>query len=369
MCYDDYLAEKLPINKTKLPSVLQLNYNPVHAARHVDDLKRVPDLDESLKARRKCYIDAFERAANCARMSCNELMRCMKDLLFRDATIMNDLQLAIWYASHRDKGTDSESLAPRSRPTMLENSRHREWATEWKTMQPRNHDTRTSILRKATWDTTHNLSELADLHALRWLRRMAQALGHPEIRHAYQLGKALASDPHHMGYYLAVWFVHDTYQGKYRGTINPMRGMHALVKQMEEAKAEYVQSTKTINYQEYMTHRCMMDELEHMQANPGESNGYKFNCCCKCCQEKQLIEHLKTAHQELDTILEKKGVGNTLRLKKKYNKSMETLRDFVYNVNVEADFDLVVTDESSYVGDPNEHGTEAYNYLIVELRK
>lgn len=369
VCYDDYLAEKLPINKTKLPSVLQPDYNPANDVRHVDELQRVPDRDMSKRARRKAYIDAFECAANVANMCCRELEQCLLDLLFRHVYVMNELQLAIWYASHLDQGTESESLAPRSRPTMEEDVRYQDWSHEWMTMQPRDHETRTSILRKATWDTTHNLSDQANLHALRWLREMTHCLNHPEIPHGYKLAKAFMSDPHVIGHYLAVWFVHDAYQGKYRGTINPMRGLHVMTRRMNEERVAFIECANSIDYQEYMTHRCMMDDLEYMQANPGESNGYKFNCCCKCCQEKQLIDHIKVAHQELDTILEKRGVKLALQAKKVYKKRMEMLRDYIYKVNTEASFELVMSEDVAFVGDTNEMGTESYNRLYVELKK
>lgn len=369
MCYDNYLAEKLPINKTKLPSVLQPDYNPVYAARHVDELKRVPDLDTSLKARRKPYITAFEQAANVANMSCRELEQCLQGLLFKNIFVMNELQLAIWYASQLDQGTESESLAPRSRPTMDEDQRHRDWASDWTTMQPRNHETRTLILRKATWNATHALSDMADMHALCWLRLMASNLNQADIRHGYKLAKAFASDPHVMGHYLAVWFVHDTHQGRFRGTVNPMRAISVQLRRMSEERVTYIESAGSCDYQEYMTHRCMMDDLHTMQNSPELDNGYKWKCCCKCCREKQLIDHIKVAHQELDTILEKKDVKLTLTRKKLYEKSMQKVREYVNKVNTEADFDLVLSTDTAFVGDTNEMGTELYTRLFVELVK
>jgi len=369
VCYDNYLAEKLPINKTKLPSVLQPDYNPANDVRHVDELQRVPDRDMSRKARKKAYIDAFERAANIAGMCCRELEQCMLDLLFTNVQVMNELQLAIWYASHLDKGTESESIVPRSRPTMDECTRHQDWSSEWLTMQPRDHETRTLILRKNTWDTAHNLSDQANIHALRWLRLMTTQLNEPGIRHGYKLAKAFMSDPHAIGHHLAVWFVHDTYQGKYRGMVNPMRGLYVLSRRMNEDRVKFVQAANSIDYQDYMTHRCMMDDLAHMQKNPDQSNGYKFDCCCKCCQEKQLVEHIKVAHQELDTILEKRDVKFALQAKKLYEKGMERLRDYIYCVNTEASFELVVSEDVNFVGDTNEHGVESYKRLYVELVK
>jgi len=369
VCYDNYLAEKLPINKTKLPSVLQPDYNPANDVRHVDELLRVPDRDMSRKALRKSYTDAFEWAANIARMSCRELEECLLDLLFMNVQVMNELQLAIWYASHLDKGTESESIVPRSRPTMDEDRRYRDWSCEWVTMQPRDHETRTLILRKNTWDTAHNLSDQANIHALRWLRLMTTQLNEPGIRHGYKLAKAFVSDPHALGHYLAVWFVHDTYQGKMKGMINPMRGISVHMRRLNECRVDYIQRAGSCDYQEYLTHRCMMDDLAYMQKNPGQSNGYKFDCCCKCCQQKQLVEHIKVAHQELDTLLEKKEVKLTLSAKKDYEKCMEHVRNYIYSLNTEASFELVVSEDVGFVGDTNEHGVESYKRLYVELVK
>lgn len=366
MCYDNYLAEKLPTNKTKLPSVLQPDYNPVYAARHGDELKRVPDLE---KARRKYYITAFEQAANVARMSCRELEQCLQALLFKNIFVMNELQLAIWYASHLTQGTDVESVAARSRPTMDENRRYCDWASEWTTMQPRDNETRTLILRKATWNATHNLSDMADLHAMRWLRAMAYNLNQGDIPYGYKLAKAFASDPHVMGHYLAVWFVHDTHQSKFRGTVNPMRAINVQLRRMDEARVTYIESSGSSDYQEYMTHRCMMDDLEHMQNNPEHDNGYKCKCCCNCCREKQLADHLQAAHKELDTLLEKKDVKLTLTRKKLYEKSMQQTRDYVNKINAEAAFDLVLSTDTAFVGNPNEMGTELYTRLLVEFVK
>lgn len=369
MCYDNYLAEKLPINKTKLPSVLQPEYNPVHAARHVDELKRVPNLDRTFKARRKPYITAFEQAANVAKMSCRELEQCLQSLLFKNIFVMNELQLAIWYASQLDQGTESKSLAPRSKPTMDEHNRYRDWASDWTTMQPRDHETRTLILRKATWNAAHNLSDMADMHALRWLRSMSFNLNQADIRHGYKLARAFATDPYVMGHYLAVWFVHDTCQSKFKGMINPMRAINVQLRRMDEARVTYIESAVSCDYQEYMTHRCMMADLEHMQSNPECDNGYKWKCSCTCCREKQLTDHIKAAHEELDTLLNKKDVKLTVTRKDLYEKSMQQTRDYVYKVNVEADFDLVLCTDTAFVGNPNEMGTELYTRLLVELVK
>lgn len=361
MCYDDYLAEKLPINETKLPSLLQPDYNIIHAARSSYEYKSVPKHNTK-------YAEPLHDAANAANLSLREFKHCMQDLLFTDYRVFNELQLSLWFASHVDACTE-DTLALRARPTMDEHNRFDQWRTKWKTYQPRDKDTRTSILRKAIHEAASQRNNMAEFYATTWLRCMAVTLSNPNIRHGYKLAEAFAKNPHAVGHYIAVWFVYEAAQPKCKGLVNPMRAICVELREMENSRRKFVKDASSVGYQEYMTHRCMIHDLEYMLENPGESNGYSFKCCCKCCVREELTDRLKTAHQELDTLLEKQDVKNTLYSRKKYEKAMNTVKELVYSINTNADFELVVSEDSDRIGFVECHGTEEYSRLIVEIVK
>lgn len=378
MCSTNYLAEKLPIDKTMLPDFLQPNHGDGGLWLRRPHLNGLLSVNKSYEmAGGVMHEDTCKRAktalmqiSKVSGMALPHLKRCLRDLLYHDPEVMNNLQLAIWCASSLDKGVDSEVIveSTRSLVDLDDLNRYDAWRTKWRTYQPRYNKDRSSILRSAILATVHDTAAMADLFALMWLRDLCASLDNPSVKYGDELGQVLAIDDRWTAHWMAIWFAYDSYRLSAEGLVNPMRGLRKRMDALADVEQEYKLGAQRSEYQTYLTATCRFWDVKATIEHPEYFEG--CCCCCKCCKEKkekEMRDAYNTAEQEMFEASDHPVVCEIRRLKDRQSAQVNEMREFIDKVNEYSDFEVILSEEKRLVGEVEECGTEAYTTLYIDF--
>lgn len=375
MCLTNYLAEKLPIEKTMLPDFLQPNHkNGLWLRRpHLNGLLSVNKSYEMAggvmhEDTCKRAVTALTQISKVSGMALPHLKRCLRDLLYRDPEVMNNLQLAIWCASSLDKGVDSKIIIESTRDLVdLDDiNRYNAWRTKWRTYQPRHNKDRASILRSAILSTVHDTAAMADLYALMWLRDLCASLDHPSVKYGDELRQVLATDDRWAAHWIAIWFAYDSYRPSAEGLVNPMRGLRKRMDALADVEQEYKLGAQQSEYQTYLTAKDRFFDVKYPLYFADED----CCCCCKCCKEKREKERKEvynTAEQEMFDASDHPVVCKVKGLKDRQSALVSEMREFINKVNQYSDFEVILSEEKLFVGEVEECGTESYTKLYIDF--
>lgn len=346
MCNDNNLAEKLPIKDTNLPQALTPGYNPCR--------KFFPAYSPLFDTwTRADYVTSLSNAAHTCGISMGEFKECMHTLVWYNPDIFNSLQLSIWHASTTDP-------VHRVAADYSDAALHAQWRDTWMTYQSRDCKTRTRIMGVASQEAMLDNERLANLHAEHWLRTLNEALSKLHVaRGSQQMSRALFTDPHKVGFYLAKWFVMESYHKRDEGIINATRSVSRIYSKMQRHVRQLENAMSESNYDGYIdlkNAQTTLNEVQHEIESMGNVKTKPCGCPHCQCQDPDYVTATKSAEKLKEQIAMFKELGghrNTERYTELWNalqSQLNKVKDIVYAVNSKSEVEFLMTDDYHVVG-------------------